>query len=148
ISKCRCAPPEQGCASWRFRSTTVGGAAAIRRWRELSAERCAPARASSRHLPALRARRAGGGADTIVSASFRTCDDQSAIKWASLNVILLHAVLSAAAARGIGQILHVRFQPPAGEGEHELARPGLTVAAGLGERVLGGAGDGEGLHEA
>ena len=61
---------------------------------------------------------------------------------------LLHAVLSAAAARGIGQILHVRFRPAAGEGEHELARPRLTVAAGLGKRVLGGAGDGEGLHEA
>ena len=55
-------------------------------------------------------------------------------------------MLSAAAARGIGQILHVRFRPAAGEGEHELARPRLTVAAGLGKRVLGGAGDGEGLH--
>ena len=44
--------------------------------------------------------------------------------------------------------MHVRFRPPAGEGEHELARAGLAVAASLGERVLGGTGDGEGLHEA
>src|SRR5438034_2208165 len=54
---------------------------------------------------------------------------------------------SSAHARGIGQILHVRLRPPAGEGERELARAGLAVAAGLSQRVLGGAGDGEGLDE-
>jgi len=43
--------------------------------------------------------------------------------------------------------LHVRLRPPAGEGEHEFARAGLRVAAGLRERVLGGAGDGEGFDE-
>ena len=53
---------------------------------------------------------------------------------------------SSAHARGIGQILHVRLRPPAGEGQRELARAGLAVAAGLSQRVLGGAGDGEGLQ--
>jgi len=53
------------------------------RWREVSPEPFRQACASSRPSPALRARQVRGGAGTIVSASFRTYDDQIRIKWAS-----------------------------------------------------------------
>ena len=55
-----------------------------------------------------------------------------------------HEIVLVARASGVVNTL---MRPPAGEGEYELARAGLRVAAGLRERVLGGAGDGEGFDE-
>src|SRR5262249_38931295 len=57
-----------------------------------------------------------------------------AIRWTSPYLFRLRSV-SAAAACGIGQVLHVRFRSPAREGEYELARAGLAVAAVPGARA-------------
>src|SRR2546430_11088746 len=71
ILKCKCARRERGCASWRFPSIIVGGAAAIPRWREVSSEPFGPARASSRPWRESPSRRAGARAIIVCQVEVR-----------------------------------------------------------------------------
>src|SRR6266516_768633 len=71
ILKCKCARRERGCASWRFPSISVGGAAAIPKWREVSSEPFGPARASSRPLHEFPSRRAGARAIIVCQVEVR-----------------------------------------------------------------------------
>src|SRR5262245_6925818 len=71
ILRCKCARRERGCASWRFPSTIVGGAAAIPKWRGALLELYGQVRASSRRSPEFPSRKAGARAIIVCQADVR-----------------------------------------------------------------------------